>query len=145
MQAQAELHQTLLSQYDLTFNDVASSVTVLGRTINIIAQSDTDISNSGISHKAVCFDFSSLCEGPRSHFDYVELAKLYKTILVFNVPPMSGQAYERIKARGTEDNGSNINIASAETGEREVVLAPMDDALRRFIASLEFMASVKDK
>ena len=85
----------------------------------------------------VCFDFSSLCEGPRSHFDYVELAKLYKTILVFNVPPMSGQAYERIKARGTEDNGSNINIASAETGEREVVLAPMDDALRRFIALVD--------
>jgi cell division protein ZapE len=137
LQAQAKLHQTLLRQYDLIFNDVASSVTVLGRTINTIAQSDTDISSSGISHKAVCFDFSSLCEGPRSHFDYVELAKLYKTILVFNVPPMSGQAYERIKARGTEDNGSNINIASAETGEREVVLAPMDDALRRFIALVD--------
>ncbi|MCQ8849293.1 cell division protein ZapE [Alteromonas stellipolaris] len=137
LQAQAKLHQTLLRQYDLIFNDVASSVTVLGRTINTIAQSDTDISSSGISHKAVGFDFSSLCEGPRSHFDYVELAKLYKTILVFNVPPMSGQAYERIKARGTEDNGSNINIASAETGEREVVLAPMDDALRRFIALVD--------
>ncbi|WP_282145167.1 cell division protein ZapE [Alteromonas stellipolaris] len=137
LQAQAALHQTLLRQFELTFNSSPSSITVLGRTIDIIAESDADTSNSGMSHKAVCFNFSALCEGPRSHFDYVELAKLYKTILVFNVPPMSGQAYERIKARGTEDNGSNINIASAETGEREVVLAPMDDALRRFIALVD--------
>jgi cell division protein ZapE len=50
---------------------------------------------------------------------------------------MSRQTYERIKSLGTEDNGSNINIASAETGEREVVLAPMDDALRRFIALVD--------
>ncbi|MDP2534545.1 cell division protein ZapE [Alteromonas stellipolaris] len=137
LQAQAALHQTLLRQFELTFNSSPSSITMLGRTIDIIAESDADTNNSGISHKAVCFNFSALCEGPRSHFDYVELAKLYKTILVFNVPPMSGQAYERIKARGTEDNGSNINIASAETGEREVVLAPMDDALRRFIALVD--------
>ncbi|MBQ4829452.1 AFG1 family ATPase [Alteromonas sp. MMG017] len=137
LQAQAALHQTLLRQFELTFNSTPSSITVLGRTIDIIARSDADKNNLGISHKAVCFNFSALCEGPRSHFDYVELAKLYKTILVFNVPPMSGQAYERIKARGTEDNGSNINIASAETGEREVVLAPMDDALRRFIALVD--------
>ncbi len=137
LQAQAALHQTLLRQFELTFNSTPSSITVLGRRISVIAQSEGNTCKSSLSNSAVCFDFSALCEGPRSHFDYVELAKLYKTILVFNVPPMSGQAYERIKARGTEDNGSNINIASAETGEREVVLAPMDDALRRFIALVD--------
>ncbi|WP_218395923.1 cell division protein ZapE [Alteromonas lipotrueae] len=137
LQDQATLHQTLLSQFGLTLNSATSSITVLGRTIEIVAQREFDARNSEMSHKAACFNFSALCEGPRSHFDYVELAKLYKTILLFNVPPMSGQAYERIKARGTEDNGSNINIASAETGEREVVLAPMDDALRRFIALVD--------
>ena len=137
LDGQQTLHQTLLHQFKLTANDTPSNITVLGRTIKIITQSEAATNNAGMNHKAVCFNFSALCEGPRSHFDYVELAKLYKTILVFNVPPMSGQAYERIKARGTEDNGSNINIASAETGEREVVLAPMDDALRRFIALVD--------
>ena len=88
--------------------------------------------------------FGQVCEGPRSHLDYVELAKQYKTILLFNVPPMSGQSYERIKARGTEDNGSSLihnrakhNVAAGITGEREVVLAPMDDAARRFIALVD--------
>ena len=50
---------------------------------------------------------------------------------------MSGQSYERIKARGTEDNGSNINLSAGSTGEREVMLAPMDDAARRFIALVD--------
>lgn len=134
---QATLHQTLLNQFNLTQKGAHSSIKVLGRSISVIAQSKSETPNYGRNHSAICFDFLTLCEGPRSHFDYVELAKKFQSILLFNVPPMSGQAYERIKARGTEDNGSNINIASAETGEREVVLAPMDDALRRFIALVD--------
>ncbi|MBL4865260.1 MAG: cell division protein ZapE [Pseudomonadales bacterium] len=70
-----------------------------------------------------------MCEGPRSHFDYIEIAKNFKSLVLLNVPFLSGQSYEQIKARGTED-GSN-------TGEREVLLAPMDDAVRRFIALVD--------
>lgn len=108
-----------------------NTISILGRKISYIAK-NTEEDNS-----AICFEFSELCQGPRSHFDYVELAKQFNTILLFNTPPMSGQAYERIKARGTEDNGSNINISAGETGEREVLLAPMDDAARRFIALVD--------
>ena len=131
---QIALHQTLLNQFNLTLPITPPSnnvITILGRKINYIAQHKVD--HSGV----ICFEFSALCQGPRSHFDYVELAKQFNTILLFNVPPMSGQAYERIKARGTEDNGSNINVAAGATGEREVVLAPMDDAVRRFIALVD--------
>jgi len=41
--------------------------------------------------------------------------------------------YERIKARGTEDG----SVGSGKTGEREVMLAPMDDGARRFIALID--------
>jgi len=34
----------------------------------------------------VWFEFSALCEGPRSQNDYIELAMLYQTVLVSNVP-----------------------------------------------------------
>ncbi|PCJ24963.1 MAG: cell division protein ZapE [SAR86 cluster bacterium] len=34
----------------------------------------------------VWFEFEQLCEGPRSAFDYVELAKLYHAVLLSNVP-----------------------------------------------------------
>ena len=133
---QVALHQALLTRYrlNLTTNKasaVGNSICILGRSINFIAK------NKVAHSSAICFDFAELCQGPRSHFDYVELAKQFTTLLLFNVPPLSGQAYERIKARGTEDNGSNINVSSGITGEREVVLAPMDDAVRRFIALVD--------
>jgi len=141
---QNALHQSLLNKFHLQlpiddkygpndFNNSPisnSNIRILGRLIHYIAK------NNKAENRAICFDFSSLCQGPRSHFDYVELAKQFDTLLLFNVPPMSGQAFERIKARGTEDNGAN-NPATRETGEREVVLAPMDDAARRFIALVD--------
>lgn len=136
----AELHRTLLKSAGLNVfaqnsehsaNNVENKVAVLGREIHCIAQSNE------AETRAICFEFSELCQGTRSHFDYVELAKIFDTILLLNVPAMSGQAYETIKARGTEDRGSNINVAAAETGQREVILAPMDDAARRFIALVD--------
>ncbi|XQW83911.1 cell division protein ZapE [Thalassotalea piscium] len=147
---QHALHQGLLSQFGLipsladenkqvksqikvhnATNRLNNTITILGREISYIAMHTEN------NNKTICFEFSDLCEGPRSHFDYVEIAKQFKNILLFHVPPMSGQAYERIKARGTEDNGSNINVSAGETGEREVILAPMDDAARRFIALVD--------
>jgi cell division protein ZapE len=32
------------------------------------------------------FEFSELCEGPRSQNDYIELARLYNTLLIANIP-----------------------------------------------------------
>ncbi|WP_206483427.1 cell division protein ZapE [Thalassotalea sp. G2M2-11] len=131
-QAQTALHNSLLARFSLKPHDLLNeSVTILGRKIHCIAKSIEE------TQRVICFDFSQLCQGPRSHLDYVELAKQFSTILLFNVPSMSGQAYETIKARGTEDNGSNINIAAGETGERAVILAQMDDAARRFIALID--------
>jgi cell division protein ZapE len=34
----------------------------------------------------VCFEFDDLCEGPRSQNDYIELARLYHTIFIANIP-----------------------------------------------------------
>ncbi len=101
----------------------ANVLDVLGREINYIA----------INNKTVVFDFNELCLGPRSHFDYIELAKQFKTIILLNVPVLGGEMTERIKARGTEDG----SVGSGNTGERQVMLAPMDDGARRFIALID--------
>jgi cell division protein ZapE len=34
----------------------------------------------------IWFDFKELCDGPRSQDDYIELSRLYQTVLVSNVP-----------------------------------------------------------
>jgi cell division protein ZapE len=37
----------------------------------------------------VWFEFSELCEGPRSQNDYIELARSYGTIFIANIPPFT--------------------------------------------------------
>ncbi len=37
----------------------------------------------------VWFEFSELCEGPRSQNDYIEIARMYHTVLLSNVPQMN--------------------------------------------------------
>ena len=34
----------------------------------------------------IWFDFPQICDGPRSQDDYIELSRLYQTVLVSNVP-----------------------------------------------------------
>ncbi len=98
-------------------------IEILGREINYLHK-DTS---------TIVFEFEDLCLGPRSHFDYIEIAKQFSIVYLLNVPALGGAVYERIKARGTEDG----SVGSGDTGEREVMLAPMDDGARRFIALVD--------
>ncbi len=54
------------------------SIEVLGRTIPVCAVSD------GIAW----FEFRNICDGPRSHSDYVELSRYLHTVLIGNVPTL---------------------------------------------------------
>ena len=103
--------------------DDSNTVTVLGREVPCLS----------LNEKSICFTFSQLCEGPRSHLDYIQLAKQFETVFLLNIPSLSGSAYEHIKARGTEDG----SVGSGQTGERKVVHSTMDDAVRRFIALID--------
>lgn len=41
------------------------------------------------SHDSVAwFDFYELCDGPRSQYDYIELSKIFHTVLLSNVPQL---------------------------------------------------------
>ena len=112
-----------LKEFSLAPSKSSGSLEVLGRKINYLA----------INEKAIVFDFKELCLGPRSHFDYIELAKQFNTLFLLNVPVLGGEMFERIKARGTEDG----SVGSGDTGERQVMLARMDDGARRFIALID--------
>lgn len=120
-----QLHQRLLDALQLPAPrpEENASLCILGRPIRYIARHE----------RTICFAFSALCEGPRSHFDYIEIAAQFDTVLVFGVPRLSGVMSERIKARGTEDGA----VGSGLTGERQILLAPQDDAARRFIALVD--------
>ncbi|WP_172449268.1 cell division protein ZapE [Bowmanella denitrificans] len=117
----AALNQQLLQRY---LGDVLPcTVEVNGRVLNCV----------GRRQQCIAFHFAALCEGPRSHLDYIALAQQFSTLLVFNVPELSAAPQEQIKARGTEDSAAG----SGPTGERQVTLGQMDDATRRFIALID--------
>jgi cell division protein ZapE len=47
-------------------------------------QIDTRLCADGV----VWFDFPHICDGPRGPVDYIEIARLYQTVLISNVPQM---------------------------------------------------------
>ena len=89
---QAELyHYPLDAEADLSlersFNSLAPDLEELEENIAI------EVNNRMLIARKACedviwFDFSVLCEGPRSQNDYIELAKLYHAVLISNVPQL---------------------------------------------------------
>ncbi len=76
---------------------------------------------------AVWFDFAVLCGGPRSQNDYLEIAALFHTVLLSNVPRLSaGQANEARRFTWLVDvlydHGVKL-IVSAETGPEALYTA----------------------
>ena len=124
--AQAKaLQKELLSRFQLPAENQISArhISILGRKIPVLSQSD----------KVICFEFAALCEGPRSHLDYIEIGSRFHTVIVLHIPCLSSHSAEQIKARGTEDGSEGSGV----TGERQVVLGRLDNATRRFIALVD--------
>ena len=53
-----------------------NNITILGRSINTIKKS------GGV----IWFDFKSICDGPRSTNDYIEICKEFHTLFISNIP-----------------------------------------------------------
>lgn len=56
-----------------------AQIEVLGRCLSTHRESD------GI----VWFDFTEICDGPRSQADYIEISRCYHTVLISNVPQLT--------------------------------------------------------
>ena len=67
---------------------VGEKIRVLGRNISTVRES-ADLA---------WFDFSELCEGPRSQNDFIELSKIYQTVFLSGVPILN-QRYESAARR----------------------------------------------
>jgi cell division protein ZapE len=63
------------------------AVEILGRQIPVLA----------VAEDVIWFDFESLCGGPRSAYDYIELARIYHTILLGNVPRLDDSSDDKAR------------------------------------------------
>jgi cell division protein ZapE len=70
----------------------------MNAAFDTMAEARDELANLNIEHReisvrrraggVVWFDFSSLCGGPRSHNDYLEIASRFHTVLLSDVPRM---------------------------------------------------------
>jgi cell division protein ZapE len=56
----------------------------------VLSIEDRDIAAVATGAGMAWFEFSELCEGPRSQNDYIELARSYHTIFISNIPAFTG-------------------------------------------------------
>lgn len=68
------------------FQMVAGETAQHNQNISVL---DRSIPTIGIGNNIIWFDFASLCGGPRSQNDYLEIARIYPTVLLSGVPSMS--------------------------------------------------------
>lgn len=64
------------------------AVVQAGEIIEVLGR---PITSRQCADDVIWFDFVELCGGPRSAYDYIELAKVYQTILLSNVPQLKAE------------------------------------------------------
>jgi cell division protein ZapE len=69
------------------FATLAGDATLGPRTLSI---EERGIAALAVGGGMVWFDFAELCAGPRSQNDYIELARLFHTIFISDIPEFSG-------------------------------------------------------
>jgi cell division protein ZapE len=85
------------------------------------------------SSDIIWFTFESLCCGPRSQLDYLQLSQQFSTILISDIPELGGKVIDQIKAHGIEDSSDQVT----PTNQRKVLFAIEDNAVRRFISLID--------
>lgn len=85
-----EAENSLLRSYEelaLTGGDQGQDLTINGRLIHSRRHADD----------VVWFDFSDLCDGPRSQNDYIELAREFHAVILSGVPAMGADSDDRAR------------------------------------------------
>ncbi|SEI40850.1 cell division protein ZapE [Allopseudospirillum japonicum] len=87
---QAEIfHTPLDAAADVSLQTSFDAIALATGDADIALEINYRIINAKRCHDDVAwFEFDELCDGPRSQNDYIELSKLFHTVLIANVPQM---------------------------------------------------------
>ena len=75
----------MLSHY---FQEIASGDVVEGRLLDVLGR---QIPSERFAKGVVWFDFESICDGPRSQQDYIEIARWYPTVIISGIPILTSE------------------------------------------------------
>jgi cell division protein ZapE len=89
----------------------------------------------------VWFDFPAICDGPRGPADYIEIGRLYQTVLISNVPQMDENQNDVAKRLLTlvdefYDRNVKLILSAATTPEHLYTGKRLQKAFRRTVSRL---------
>ncbi len=96
---QAELYHTPLdAQADASLSKSFEALTPepAARPLHLEIEGRTMLARR-VGDGVVWFDFAELCDGPRSQNDYIELAREFHTVLVGNIPQLTGDSEDQAR------------------------------------------------
>jgi len=78
------------------FSSLVPAVEEVRNNMNIKIEG-RKIPSLSVGEDVVWFDFSALCDGPRSQNDYIEIAREFHAVLVSNVPQLTSQMEDQAR------------------------------------------------
>jgi len=87
-----------------------------------ITVQDRPITAKGLSESVAWFDFDALCRSPRSSLDYLELIQRYDTLMISDIPVLTGDDNDPAKrlihlVDEAYDQGCKLILSAAERPE----------------------------
>jgi cell division protein ZapE len=117
------------AQLSIVNTEDANDVMLHNKSSRFIMINHREISYIDKTNQHIWFDFFDLCSGPRSQRDYMQLADLFDTVLISNVPLFSGNLIPAVFS-GVEDSYQRSGVLMGN-------LRQLDDEARRFIALVD--------
>ncbi|MGR8948897.1 MAG: cell division protein ZapE [Gammaproteobacteria bacterium] len=116
--------------------DEGGSIQIEGREIATVARADG----------AVWFEFSELCDGPRSVADYIEIALCHHTLFLSNIPYLDNDANDAARRfinliDELYDRNVNLIVSAAAGPESLYSGSRLEKFFRRTISRLKEMQS----
>jgi cell division protein ZapE len=113
-------------------------IEVLGRRINTVR----------IADGLVWFDFYEICGGPRSAADYIEIARIYHTVFISDIPVMDSFKDDQAKRFMTiidefYDRNVNVIISAAALPEELYSGTRLVKSFKRTVSRLQEMGSTQ--
>ena len=102
---------------ELNFKSLTQGEEILSGKIEILGRNLTTIKRAG---GVIWFEFNSICSGPRSFQDYIEISKEFHTIFVSKIPLLSSNRdneTRRFIALVDECYERNVNLLLSSDGE----------------------------
>ena len=108
---------------------LSEGISKISPSVKKIMINHREISYIDRACRHIWFDFFDLCSGPRSQRDYMQLADLFDTVLISNVPQFCGRLIPAVFS-GVEDSYQRSGVLMGD-------LRQLDDEARRFIALVD--------